>query len=267
MSQILTEILDNIRTEYVQILEHSSGFEPFLNAEKLCQKQLSISTDQLAKIISEDPNLLAARAGALIRGLQQAENPSAGNIISANIRSAALEALLDAAVHYGWLQVNAEGMMQIGDDEIEAADTVLQINEDYSQSKTALNNISNPGVSVLNKLIHKAEDEFVKQLDSQVLDAYTLAIEIAGAHSVFTPEEIAPLVVENPLLLGLRADGLVLDDVFESDPPAGIIISSHITQMVIDHLLELATDRGALALDGEGQLILPSNEDELPVVH
>ncbi|MCJ8340890.1 MAG: hypothetical protein MJK10_20700 [Pseudomonadales bacterium] len=267
MSQILTGILDDIRTEYVQILQHSSGLDPFLNAQKLCQNQLSISTDQLAKIINEDPNLLAARAGELIRDLQQAENPSAGHIISANIRSAALESLLDAAVHYGWLQTNAEGAIQIGDGEIEAADALLQVSEDYSQSKTALENISKPGVSVLNTLIHGAETEFIKQLDSQVLDAYSLAIEVAGAHSVFTPEEIAPLVIENPLLLGLRADDLVVDDVFESDPPAGIIISSHITQMVIDHLLELATDRGALALDGEGQLILPGNEDQPPLIH
>ncbi|MGB1239621.1 MAG: hypothetical protein ACPG4U_15500, partial [Pseudomonadales bacterium] len=142
----------------------------------------------------------------------------------------------------------------------------LAMQTDYSVSNKALKAIQKPGVSRLNTLIVASENEYLAQLDQEVEDAYQLAIRVAGSHSVFSPEDIAPLIEENPLLLGLRADDLVIDEVFDEDPPAGIIVSGHITQMMLDHLLELGAERGALACDGEGQLILPV-DGEPPVIH
>ncbi|NQZ30170.1 MAG: hypothetical protein HRU06_02800 [Oceanospirillaceae bacterium] len=266
MSQILTDILDKIRTQYVHDLELNNGLQPLLCAKTLCSTMLNLNTDLLAQIVTQDPTLLAARAGGLLKNGVQGENPSAALVIVMNIHSAALEVLLDTAVHYGWLALNEEGEMQLPDSEIEAVDDIDMQEVDYTRSQTALDNISQGGISELNQLLHKAETEYLTLLDTQVLDAYSLAIQVAGSHSVFTPQEIAPLINENPLLLALRADDLVVDEVFENDPPAGIIIGSHITQMVIDHLLDQATEKGALALDSQGQLILPS-DSEAPVVH
>lgn len=266
MSQILTDILDKIRNQYVQELEHNNGQHPLLRAKKLCSTMLNINTDLLANIVTQDPTLLAARAGSLIKSGDRGDNPSAANVIVMNIHSAALEVLLDAAVHYGWLALDEQGEVQLADSEIEAVGDIDMQEMDYTRSQTALDNVSQGGVSALNQLLHTAEAEYLDLLDSQVLDAYSLAIQVAGSHSVFTPQEIAPLVHENPLLLALRADDLVVDEVFENDPPAGIIIGSHITQMVIDHLLDQATEKGALALDSQGQLILPVNS-ETPIVH
>ncbi len=267
MSQILTDILEELRTEYVKTLQHKSGNQPLFCAEKLCASSLKIETDQLAQIVVQDPTLLAARAGGLIKDPKLADNPCAATIIAVNIHNAAIEVLLDSAIHYGWLKVDANGEMNIEDSEIEAVDLIKTTKIDYSVSKSAINNLSQHQASELSNILHRAEADFVQQLDTQVLDAYSLAIQVAGGHSVFTPEEIAPLVDDNPLLLALRADDLVIDEVFENDPPAGIIISSHITQMVIDHLLEIATDQGALAFDSQGQIIFPISENENPVIH
>lgn len=267
MSQILTDILEELRTEYVKILQRADGQQPLYCAEKLCATALQIDTDQLAKIVAQDSTLLAARAGGLIKEQKESENPSAATIIAVNIHNAAIEVLLDSAVHYGWLEVDAKGEVKIEDSEIEAVDTLVVNQIDYSVSKAAVENISQHRASPLSAILHSAETDFMEQLDTQVLDAYSLAIQVAGGHSVFTPEEIAPLIEDNPLLLALRADELVIDEVFENDPPAGIIISSHITQMVIDHLLEIATEKGALAFDSQGQLIFPSADDQNPVIH
>jgi|GEM_PF-609143 len=267
MSQILTDILDELREAYVKVLGDQKGAQPLLCAKKMCFSQLNIDTDLLANIVHQDPTLLAARAGGLIKGGIVDNNPSAAAVIVMNIHSAALEVLLDAAIHYGWLTLNDEGEVQLENSEIEAVDDMEAAEVDYSRSKAALENVSAGTVSVLNQLLLQAEAEYLELLDTQILDAYSLAIQVAGGHSVFTPEEIAPLIDENPLLLALRADDLVVDEVFENDPPAGIIIGSHITQMVIDHLLEQATQRGALALDSQGQLILPNDDSVSPIVH
>ena len=267
MSQILTDILEELRTEYVKILQQKSGKQPLFCAEKLCASSLLIETDQLAEIVVQDSTLLAARAGGLIKNPKEAENPCAANIIAVNIHNAAIEVLLDSAVHYGWLEVDANGEMKIESSEIEAVDQIELTKIDYSMSKSAVNNLSQQQASQLSNILLGAESDFLQQLDSQVLDAYSLAIQVAGGHSVFTPEEIAPLIDDNPLLLALRADNLVIDEVFENDPPAGIIISSHITQMVIDHLLEIATEKGALAFDSQGQIIFPESGNENPVIH
>jgi len=267
MSQILTDILDELREAYVKKLAAESVVQPLLCAKQLCATQLKIDTDLLANIIHQDPTLLAARAGGLIKGRIDDSNPSAAAVIVMNIHSAALEVLLDAAVHHGWLVLNEEGEVQLENSEIEAVDDLEAPEIDYSRSQVALDNISNGGVSGLNQLLLQAEAEYLQLLDTEILDAYSLAIKVAGGHSVFTPQEIAPLIDENPLLLALRADDLVVDEVFENDPPAGIIIGSHITQLVIDHLLEQATEKGALALDSQGHLILPNEDSTSPLVH
>ncbi len=267
MSQILTDLLDKVRIEYIEKLESNNGELPFTVAKQLCSMRLNLNADLLAKIIHQDPTLLAARAGGLIKQGDEAINPCAALVIVMNIHSAAFEVLLDTAVHYGWLTLNSAGEVSLESDEMITVDEIGIPEMDYSRSQQALDNIAKGGISELSRLLANAEAEYLSMLDSQVLDAYSLAIQVAGSHSVFTPQEIAPLVHENPLLLALRADDLVVDEVFENDPPAGIIIGSHITQMVIDHLLEQATEKGALALDSQGQLILPYNEGEAPVVH
>lgn len=267
MSQILTDMLESLQQHYVDLQRESAEFQPFLEAKKLSAESLQIETDQLAEIIFQDPTLLAARAGNLIKIKQEADNPCAAMIVTANIQSAALELLLDCALSNGWMQSSESQGLQIQDAELAAADALKLPLMDYSVSRVAVQNVSNRSASKLSELLHAAQAEFMLSLETKVLDAYSLAIQTAGSHSVFTPQDIAPLVSENPLLLALRADDLVLDEVFESDPPAGIIISSHITQMIIDHLLEIATEKGALSFDSQGQLILPMDDDYPPVVH
>jgi hypothetical protein len=54
---------------------------------------------------------------------------------------------------------------------------------------------------------------------------------------------------------------------FEGDPPAGLIISAHLTEMLLQQLLELAQEQGALPLDSAGQLILPESDEDAPTLH
>ncbi len=266
LSQILTDILTNIRTQYLALLSETDGAKPLFTAEQLCASNLIINSDELAEIVFQDPTLLAARAGKLIRNVEES-NPCAGLIIAANIHNAALEMLLDEAIENKWLVTNGDSEIDFDLIEIEAVEALEIVDVDYTVSKLALTNISQGGVSHLNQLLLNAEKEFLEQLEGQVLDAYTLAIQTAGTHSVFTPEELVPLIMDNPLMLALRADDLIIDEVFTRDPPAGIIISSHITQLIVEHLLELAAEKGALAVDSQGQLILPDSGDVRPVIH
>jgi hypothetical protein len=267
MSEILTDILEELRIEYIALLTASKGKEPLLSAERLCAQSLKISSDQLARIIKQDSTLLAARANDLIKDEQEAQNPSAGLIITMNIYNAALELLLEEAVSQHWLNSDDKGVVQFDNDEIDAVDQLVFEAIDFSNSSVALENVSKGGVSVLNKILMDAESEFLEYLASKVSDAYSLAVQVAGGHSVFAPQDIAPLIDDNPLLLALRADDLIIDEAFESNPPAGIIISSHITQLLLDHLLELAAQRGELAHDSQGQLILPDTVQDKPAIH
>jgi len=267
MSEILTDILEKLRLEYITLLTKSEGRQPLLNAERLCGESLKISSDQLARIIKQDSTLLAARASDLIKDEQEALNPSAGLIITMNIYNAALELLLEEAVNQSWLNSDDQGVVQFNSDEIDAVDQLVYNAVDFSSSSVALENVSKGGVSALNKILTDAESEYLTHLGSKVSDAYSLAVEVAGGHSVFAPQDIAPLIADNPLLLALRADDLIIDEAFASDPPAGIIISSHITQLLLDHLLELAIQRGELAHDAQGQLILPDTVEDKPAIH
>lgn len=266
MSQILSDILENIRTEYLQLMDANHRAQPFLTAEKLCHERLYLETDLLARIVEEDPTLLATRASDLIADSKERDNPAVGAIISSNIVMAALESLLALAVNNKWLDVDAEGHILVEEAELNPH-REYKVLADYSQSDTATKNLTKKGASRLSLLLQAAENEFLELLESEVHDAYQLALQVSGNYAIFAPEDIAPLVAENPLLLGLRPDDMVDEELFEGDPPAGIIISGHLTHILLDQLLELAENKGALARDGAGHIILPEGDDDNPVIH
>ncbi|GGO79417.1 hypothetical protein GCM10011348_13630 [Marinobacterium nitratireducens] len=261
MSELLTQILEKVRVAYVQAMQEGDYQQPYLTAERLCHEQLHIDADALSRIIDEDPTLLAARAGELVQDPDELDNPSVGAIICYNIVAAAMDGLLTVAVEHDWLDVDEEGNVLVDDTELhEDRPAIMRV--DYSRSAQALENAGQAGASRLSKLFHAAEAQYVKLLDNEVHDAYQLALRTSSDYAIFAPEDIAPLVAENPLLLGLRPDGLVDPDLFEGDPPAGIIISSHLTHMLLQQLLEIASERGALARDSSGHLILPAEDEE-----
>lgn len=266
MSNLLTQILEQVRVTYLQEMQDSGCQQPYLTAERLCYEQLHIDGDALASIIAEDPTLLAARAGDLIQDPDEQDNPSVGAIICCNIMAAALDGLLTVAVEHDWLDVDEEGNVLVDDDELDNGHQE-PIRLDYSRSRAASENAGRRGSSRLSKLFHAAEAEYSRLLESEVHDAYQLALRTSSDYAIFAPEDIAPLVAENPLLLGLRPDGLVDPDLFEGDPPAGIIISSHLTHMLLQQLLELASERGDLARDSAGHLILPDDGEATPQLH
>lgn len=267
MSELLTQILEKVRVAYVEAMQESDYQQPYLTAERLCHEQLHIDADALARIVDEDPTLLAARAGDLVQDPDELDNPSVGVIICCNIMAAAMDGLLTVAVEHDWLDVDEEGNVLVDDDELGQHRPRL-VHVDYSRSARALENAGLPGASRLSRLFQAAETEYARLLDSEVHDAYQLALRTSSDYAIFAPEDIAPLIAENPLLLGLRPDGLVDPDLFEGDPPAGIIISSHLTHMLLQQLLEMASERGALARDSAGHLILPADDEEtVPQLH
>ena len=100
-----------------------------------------------------------------------------------------------------------------------------------------------------------------------IRDSYQTALDISSNHSVFAPDDIAPLVAENPLLLGLRKDDLIDEDLFEGDPPAGLIISAHLTRMLLQQMLELGAERGVFDMDSSGHIIPPDEPEDPPIIH
>lgn len=266
MSQILSNVFDELNIEYQRLMATDGALQPFLTAEKLCHAKLYLETDLLAQVISEDPTLLAARASDLIADQNERDNPSVGAIISSNIVMAGLERLLAVAVEQSWLEMDAEGHILVDEEELDPARN-YPVNADYSQSTVANANLSTRGKSLLTQMCNAAEEEFLDLLDNEVHDAYQLALQVSGNHAVFAPEDLAPLICENPLLLGLRPDDVVDEELFAGDPPAGIIISGHLTHMLLDQLLELAEQKGALAHDAAGHLIIPEGDDDNPVIH
>ncbi len=266
MSGLLTKILDDVRIEYLQRMQERDFAEPYLTAEQLCHEKLFIDTDTLAKIIGQDPTLLAARAGDLILNRQESENPSVGVIICSNILAAALEGLLSVAVEHEWIEVDEEGNLLVDEEELNQ-DTQYPVLVDYSQSEIARQNLTKPGISELSHLFGSAEEAYLRALKECSSDAYQKALQISSDYSVFAPQDISPLVLENPLLLGLRPDDLIDEDLFDGDPPAGLIISSHLTRMLLNELLELGAKEGVLAVDSNGNVIIPKDPDEKTTVH
>jgi len=266
MSGVLTQILEDIRVEYLQRMRENGFENPYLTAEQLCHEKLFLDTDTLAGIIEQDPTLLAARAGNLILNKQERENPAVGVIICSNILAAALEGLLSVAVENEWVEVDEDDNILVDEEEL-GQDTQYPILVDYSQSEIARNNLTKPGVSALSHLFGSAEEAYLKALKECSSDAYQKALQISSDYSVFAPHDIAPLVMENPLLLGLRPDDLIDEDLFDGDPPAGLIISSHLTRMLLGELLELGAKEGVLAVDSHGNVIIPADPDEKTILH
>lgn len=268
MSGLLTALLEDVRVEYVARMQATDFSEPYLTAERLCHEKLFLETDQLAEIIAQDPTLLAARAGDLIMNKQESENPSVGVIVCSNILAAALEGLLAVAVEREWLDVDDEGNVLVDEEEL-SQDTQYSIDVDFSSSETAKRNIALGGVSKMTQIFSAAEAAFLDLLQesAQERDAYQLALDISSDYSVFAPEDIAPLVEENPLLLGLRPEDLIDEDLFEGDPPAGLIISAHLTRMMLHQMLELGVENGALVLDSSGHIVVPDDAQEPPTIH
>ena len=268
MSGLLTALLESTRIEYVERMQVSDFSEPYLTAERLVHEKLYLDTDQLSEIIDQDPSLLAARAGDLIMNRNESENPAVGVIICSNIIAAALEGLLAVAVEREWLDVDEQGRVIVDDEEL-TQDTQYPIEIDFSTSETAKRNLALGGASELSQIFSAAEAAFLDTLKEQnsQQDAYQLALDISSDYSVFAPEDIAPLVAENPLLLGLRPDDLIDDDLFEGDPPAGLIISAHLTRMMLHQLLELGVEQGVLVLDSSGHIVVPDDPGEPPTIH
>ena len=266
MSHRLTTLIEQVRADYLLLMEQEAGRHPYTVAEKICNQRLYLNADDLAHIVVEDPTLLAARGGNLIASEKERENPSVGMIISANIAAAMMEGLLDAALERGWLVVDDDGRLMLDAEEL-ALPEPQAAEVDYSVSETARENLMLPGESLLSGVMNRAEAAFSERLGDAHENAYALALEVASEFSLFAPDDLAPLVDENPLLLGLRGDGMVDEEMFEGDPPAGMIVSAHLTQMLVSQLLELAVERGALGSDSAGHPLLPEDDNQPPVIH
>ncbi len=266
MSHLLSKVFDELNQEYLRLMDSGHVGQPFLTAEKLCHQRLYLTGDLLAEVVSEDPSLLASRASDLIADNAERDNPSVGVIISSNIVMAGLERLLAVAVEHQWLEMDEEGHILVDEGELDPQRNYT-VTADYSVSDVATQNLTQPGKSLLTKICQSAEDEFLDLLENEVHDAYQLALQVSGNHAVFSPEDLAPLISENPLLLGLRPDNVVDEELFAGDPPAGIIISGHLTHLLLDQLLDVAEQKGALAHDASGHLIIPEGDDDNPVIH
>lgn len=263
MSQLLADLMDRVRQRYVRAMQDNGQHEPYLTAHRVCQSMLQLPPVQLAELVAEDPKLLSARASELVEDPAEIENPSVGVIICSNICAAAIEGLLAVAVNREWLGVDEQDRILVDAWELDNVPEVRSV--DYSEVDGP--NLDHPGNSKLSLMFNAAESEYLKRLAEAAHDAYQLALQVSSDYVVFAPEDLAPLIEENPLLLGLRGDGLVDEDLFEGDPPAGLIISAHLTEMLLQQLLERAQEQGALALDSSGQIIIPESEDDNPTVH
>lgn len=263
MSQQLADLMDRVRQEYVRRMQENGQSEPYLTAHRVCQQMLGLEPAELAALIADDPKLLSARASELVEDPEEMDNPSVGVIVTSNICAAALEGLLVVAVNRQWLEVDSDDRIMVDAWELDNVPPVKSI--DYSKVEGP--DLQSGGASQLSLLFNAAEKAYLKQLSEAVHDAYQLALQVSSDYVVFAPDDLAPLIVENPLLLGLRDDGLVDEELFAGDPPAGLIISAHLTEMLLQQLLELAHEQGALALDSSGQPILLDSEEDSPIVH
>lgn len=266
MSQILTTLIEQVRADYLALMEQDEGRFPYTVAEKLCNERLYLNADDLAPVVAEDPTLLAARSGNLIASAKERENPSVGMIISANIAAAMMEGLIDVALEQDWLTLGTDGRLMLDAEELKLPEpSATEI--DYSESETARANLTARGVSHLTQLLNGAESVYLERLSAEQSNAYALALQVAAEHTLFAPDDIAPLVAENPLLLGLRADDVVDQEMFEGDAPAGMIVSAHLTQMIISQLLELAVEQGLIGTDASGHPLISVGDLSGPVVH
>jgi len=263
MSKKLAKILDSVRLEYLHEMEANGHNYPYMTAHRVANKMLALPATKLAELISEDPKLLAARASEVIEDPKEVANPSVGAILAANLIVACLEGLIAVAVNRDWLSVDEEGMAQI---EAHELDLVRPFSgADYSQTSGEF--VPSRGRSKLTELFSVAESAYEEQLETGTHDAYQLALLVASDHAIFSPDDLAPLIAENPLLLGLRDDNLVDPELFDGDPPAGMIISAHLTEMLVQQLVDRAMAMGALGFDSSGHPIIEEKDDDNPTVH
>lgn len=262
MSQTLAKLLDRVRVEYVQAMVDNGEVEPYLTAHRVCNTRLWLSAKELAALIAEDPKLLSARANDLIEDERELPNPCIGVIVSSNIIAAALEGLLAVAVNRSWLEVDSDGRVLVDAHELDSVPSVTGV--DYSDAGEF---VPSRGRSRLSSIFSAAEEAYLERLGEGPHDAYQLALMVSSDHAIFTPEELAPLIVENPLLLGLRSDDLVDEEMFDGDPPAGIILSAHLTEMLVQQLLDRALEEGAIGRDAEGHPIMSESDEDNPTVH
>lgn len=263
MSEKLAKLLETVRLEYLHEMDANGHTYPYLTAHRVANKLLALSGKELAELIADDPKLLAARASELIEDPKEVANPSVGAIVSANLVVAGIEGLIVVAVNRNWLSVDEEGAAQIEAHELDLVRPIA--GEDYSATTGEFT--AQRGRSRLSQLFAAAEAAFEEQLESATHDAYQLALSVASDHAIFAPDDLAPYILENPLLLGLRDDGMVDPELFEGDPPAGMIISAHLTEMLVQQLVERAVGLGALGCDASGHPIIDDNDEDNPTVH
>ncbi|HSG04681.1 MAG TPA: hypothetical protein VLA39_13255 [Marinobacterium sp.] len=263
MSEKLAKLLENVRREYLHEMDANGHSYPFLTAHRVANKVLALSGQELAELVAEDPKLLAARASELIEDPKEVANPSVGAIISANLVVAGIEGLIVVAVNRNWMGVDDEGAAQIEAHEMDLIRPYA--GADYSATSGEFT--AHRGRSKLSQLFGVAEAAFEEQLENGTHDAYQLALSVAADHAIFAPDDLAPFILENPLLLGLRDDGMVDPELFEGDPPAGMIISAHLTEMLVQQLVERAVSMGALGCDAAGHPLIDDSEEDNPTVH
>lgn len=263
MSEKLAKLLDNVRLEYLHEMDANGHAYPFLTAHRVANRMLALPGKELAELIAEDPKLLAARASDLVEDPKEVANPSVGAIISANLIVAGIEGLIVVAVNRNWMTVDEEGAAQIEAHELDLVRPFA--GQDYAVTSGEFT--AQRGRSKLSQLFGVAEAAFEEQLESETHDAYQLALNVAADHAIFAPDDIAPYILENPLLLGLRDDGMVDPELFEGDAPAGMIISAHLTEMLVQQLVERAVGLGALGCDSSGHPIIDDSDEDNPTVH
>lgn len=263
MSGMLAELLDSLRLDYIREMDSHGHQQPYLTAHRVANSRLALKPAALAKLIAADPKLLASRASNLVEDPREIANPSVGAIITANLVAAGIEGLMLVAQNRNWVEVEADGELRLDAAELDRIEPFPTV--DYSATDGEYQ--PPPGRSLLSILFNSAEEQYQSQLESGAHDAYQLAIGVASEFAIFAPEDLAPLIMDNPLLLGLRNDGLVDPSLFKGDPPAGMIISAHLTEMLVQQLVERALALGYIGHDAEGVAILDEADEDEPTVH
>ena len=182
MSQLLTEMLNDVRIEYVRSMTDEGAQTPYLTAYRICNQKLWLDAAQLSAIVNEDPKLLSARASDLIDDDAERENPSVGVIISSNIIAAALEGLLAVAVNHQWLETDDEGRVLVSTEELDSVPANSSM--DYSVMAEFA---PAKGQSRLSVLFEAAEKNYLQQLADGPHDAYQLALAVASDSAIFAP--------------------------------------------------------------------------------
>ena len=263
MSDKLTQLLDKLREHYLDEMESNGSNYPYKTAHQVAHRRLALEPNELVDLIQSAPRLLASRASNLIEDEAEIKNPTIGAIITANLVAAGMEGLILVAIKRNWLERDEQGDLLVDAHELDLVKPITGV--DYT--KTPREYVPAQGRSKLSDLFAAAEMEFESRLAEEAVDAYQLSLKIAADYAVFAPDDLAPILAENPMMLGLRNDGLVDPEFFENDPPAGMILSAHLTEMMVAQMVDRAVEKGSIALDSVGTPILNEESDESPTLH